>query len=450
MAEQVQVKKTLGFRQLMAIAVGQIVGAGVMVLAIYALGMTGRSVNVAFILAAVLTIFSTIPYLFVSSVIRINGGTYTIDAIFVGTAYAGWTRIVGLLGTVSVSLFAIGLADYIAQLMPSLSGMKTLLSLGLLTAFFILNYFGTEYMAKVQSLMFYFLIVALVMFTVIGFPQVQFGGYFGNELFGQPFMANGISGLLEASAFLTYATGGATIIVFFSEDAINPKKDFPPVIIISTLAIAVLYGFLATVIGGILPADQVLAAGNLGVIAFEIMPLPLYYFFMIAGAIFALGTTLNSTIGSGLGPIRISTRDGWFPAWLGKPNKHNVPTVYLMILYFINVAVILAQLDVNEIGKWSLIITNVMTLVTALSISRLPKLFPEEWKKSVFYMPNWALTTLMGLSGLSLLLQAYLNLQGLNTFIIMTNIITAVVAAIYVYVRMKSGKVNMVQSFELE
>ena len=49
------------------------------------------------------------------------------------------------------------------------------------------------------------------MFTVMGLPKVQWGGYFGNELFGEAFMPRGISGLLEASAFLTYATGGATV-----------------------------------------------------------------------------------------------------------------------------------------------------------------------------------------------------------------------------------------------
>lgn len=40
---------TIGFMDLISIAVGQIIGAGVMVMSISGLGMTGRAVNVAFI-----------------------------------------------------------------------------------------------------------------------------------------------------------------------------------------------------------------------------------------------------------------------------------------------------------------------------------------------------------------------------------------------------------------
>ena len=40
--------RTLKKGDLMSIAVGQIIGAGVMVMSIAALGMTGRSVNIAF------------------------------------------------------------------------------------------------------------------------------------------------------------------------------------------------------------------------------------------------------------------------------------------------------------------------------------------------------------------------------------------------------------------
>ena len=50
-----QLNKTLGFMDLMSIAVGQIIGSGVMVMSIAALGMTGRSVNIAFVVAAVFT-----------------------------------------------------------------------------------------------------------------------------------------------------------------------------------------------------------------------------------------------------------------------------------------------------------------------------------------------------------------------------------------------------------
>ena len=68
--------RTLKKGDLMSIAVGQIIGAGVMVMSIAALGMTGRSVNIAFVVAAVLTCFGSLPSIFMGSTIRVMGGTY--------------------------------------------------------------------------------------------------------------------------------------------------------------------------------------------------------------------------------------------------------------------------------------------------------------------------------------------------------------------------------------
>ena len=305
-------------------------------------------------------------------------------------------------------------------------------------------------MAKVQGFMFYFLIAALVIFTLFGLPKVQWAGYFGNELFGKPLVENGITGLLEASAYLTFATGGATVIVSFSADAINPQKDFPFVIIVSTVAVAFLYGLMATVIGGVLPPDEVLAAGNLAPIAKMILPAPLYYFFLIGGACFALGTTLNSSIASMLRPMATACDDGWFPAWLGKLSpKTGVPVGFLVVLYVINAPVIMFGLDVGQLGKWSLIIGNVIGFVNALSIIRLPKLFPEAWAKSPFHVSTGMLTALLGLTALSLGMQAYLNLMGLNFYIIAVNVITFVVGFFYVQWRVKAGYVHTSPSYEL-
>ena len=443
------VAKTLGRMDLMSIAVGQIIGSGVMTMSIKALGMTGRAVNIAFVIAAIFTIFGALPAIFASSVLRMRGGLYTQAVVFVGEKFSGFYTITQILAKLSMAMYAVGFVDYLLGLVPGLSPYRTAVTFGVLTIFFVLNFFGTAYMAKVQNLMFYFLIAALILFTVFGLPKVQWAGYFGNELFGKPLIENGLMGLMEASAYLTFATGGATVIVAFSADAINPQKDFPFVIILSTVLVAFLYGLLATVIGGVLPPEEVLAAGNLAPIAKIILPTPLYYFFIVGGAMFALGTTLNSSIASRLRPMAVACDDGWFPTWLGKLSSRGVPLGFLGLLYVINGAVILFGLDVGQLGKWSLIIGNVTGFVTALSVIRLPKLFPEAWKKSAFYVSDGVLKLLLSLTALSLAMQAYLNLRGLNFYIIAVNVATFIVGVFYVNWRVKAGYVHTSPSYEL-
>ena len=444
-----QSQATLGFMDLMSIAVGQIIGAGVMVMSISALGMTGRSVNIAFMIAAVFTLFSTIPTVFVASVARFHGGMYSQYAVFVHPIFAGFMQYTGLLSSVSLGMFGIGLASYIGMLIPAIQNNQTVWAVIFMLAFFALNWFGTAWMAKVQGFMFYFLVAALVMFTVMGLPHANIGSYFGNELFGAPLLGHGVSGLVEAASYLTYATGGAQVILAFSGEAKNPTKDIPIVIIIATLSVAFLYALLATVIGGVLPADEVIAIGNLAPIADMIMPKPLYYFFIIGGAGFALGTTLNSSIASNFPPMLRAAKDGWFPGVLSKVNKHGVPYVWMFMRMFLNLAVVASGFDTNVLGKWTLVIGNVTSFVTIGSVIRIDKLFPEQWAKSPYHVSNPVKALLLGLAMCTQAIQTSMNLKGLSMGVIMLNVVSMVAfggIATYLY---KTGKVHMNPSYDL-
>ena len=442
-------KGTLGFTDLLSIAVGQIIGAGVMVMSISALGMTGRSVNIAFMIAAVFTLFSMIPTVFVASVARFHGGTYSQYAVFIHPIFAGFQQYTTLLSSVSLGMFGLGLVSYLGRLFPVFNENQNVWACVIMTAFFILNYFGTAWMAKVQGFMFYFLVAALVLFTVMGLPKANIGSYFGNELFGQPLLAHGVSGLVEAASYLTYATGGATVILAFSAEAKNPTKDIPVVIIIATISVAFLYALLATVIGGVLPADEVIAIGNLAPIAELIMPKALYYFFIIGGAGFALGTTLNSSIASTFPPMLRAAQDGWFPGILSKTNKYGVPVVWMGLRWAMNMAVVLSGFDTNTLGKWTLVIGNVTSYLTMGSVIRIDKLFPEQWAKSPYHVSNPVKAVLLGLALTTQTIQTVMNLKGLTMGVIGLNIAAfALFAGLATYLY-KSGKIHMNPTYEL-
>ena len=444
-------KRVLTRGNLMGIAVGQIIGAGVMVMSIVALGMTGRSVNIAFVIAAIFTIIAAVPVIFYASCVRLRGGTYTQAAVFVGPTFAGFYMVTYLFSNMSIAMFAIGITSYIVSLAPGAAPYSMWINFALMTIFFVLNFFGTEWMAKIQDIMFYVLIAALIMFTAFGLPKVHWAGYFGNELFGRPLIEHGLLGLFQASAFLTFATGGATLIVNMSAEAVNPQKDIPFVTITSTVAIALLYALMASVIGGVLPPDEVLAAGNLAPIALAILPKPLYYFFIIGGAMFALGTTMNATIGWVTKPIMQACEDGWFPRVLATLHPTFKSPMYLLaIFYVVNLLPIFFGLDVSTIGNWVLLLQNIVNVVMVLGVMRLPKLFPEAWEKSPFHVPNGVLYALLIFAAAVTAFQAYLNTIGLSFTIILLNMGVLVFAGLYAIVMMKTGKVSMTVSYDMD
>lgn len=64
--------------------------------------------------------------------------------------------------------------------------------------------------------------------------------------------------------------------------------------ILSTAIVAIFYAFVGIVAACVLPLDKV-AGVNISVVAKEVFPAPIYLFFVIGGAWFALLTTLNGS-----------------------------------------------------------------------------------------------------------------------------------------------------------
>ena len=62
--------RVLGKKDFFAIAVGQIIGAGIFSLLPQAIGLTGRSASIAFAIAAIITLLKLAPRLFVLGTVR--------------------------------------------------------------------------------------------------------------------------------------------------------------------------------------------------------------------------------------------------------------------------------------------------------------------------------------------------------------------------------------------
>ena len=218
----------------------------------------------------------------------------------------------------SLAMYALSFAQYAIALLPS-GGSEKVIALVVGTAFFVLNYFGVDLMAKIQNLLVVVLVLSLSMFAVFGLPHVDLVNYFSNA--DGLFLTDGISGFLTATAYLGFATGGATVILGVSAECKNPTKDIPFVIIVSTVSVAILYGLVATAAAGVLPVAEV-ANQPLTLVANQILPQPLYVLFIVGGAMFALATTLNSQIMSCTKPVMQSCEDGWFPQSLASLSKY--------------------------------------------------------------------------------------------------------------------------------
>ena len=437
--------RTLGKKELMGIAVGQIIGAGIMSMMGVAIAMTGRSANLAFMLSAVFTMCTFFPSIFITSCIRMRGGMYTQMAIFAGDKFAGYYSVVYFITNMSLAMYALSFAEYALALLPS-GGSEKVIALIVGTAFFVLNYFGVDLMAKIQNLLVVVLVFSLGMFAVFGLPSVDLANYFSNA--DGLFLTDGITGFLTATAYLGFATGGATVILGVSAECKNPTKDIPFVIIVSTCAVAVLYGFVATVASGVLPTEQVMNQ-PLTLVAQQILPTPLYILFIVGGAMFALATTLNSQIMSCTKPVMQSCEDGWFPTSLATLSKFKTPYKILIIYYIILVVPILLDLEIAQISSIVQILGYINNLIFTITAMKLPKMFPEAWEKSAFRVPTPVFNALMIVTCIAIVIQASFMLSSMTIQLIIFNVVVMAAGFIWAFYRTGSGKAKPTVSYEM-
>ena len=437
--------RTLGKKELMGIAIGQIIGAGIMSMMGVAIAMTGRSANLAFMLSAVFTMCTFFPSIFITSCIRMRGGMYTQMAIFAGDKWAGYYSVVYFITNMSLAMYALSFAQYALALLPT-GGSQKVIALVVGTLFFILNYFGVDLMAKIQNLLVIVLLLSLTMFAVFGLPSVDFANYFSNA--DGLFLSDGISGFLTAVAYLGFATGGATVILGVSAECKNPTKDIPFVIVTSTIGVAILYGLVATTASGVLPVAEV-ANQPLTLVAAEILPKPLYIFFIVGGAMFALATTLNSQIMSCTKPVMQSCEDGWFPHSLAALSKYKTPWKILIIYYVILVVPIILELEIAQISSIVQILGYINNLVFTITAMKLPKMFPEAWEKSQFRVPTPVFNTLMIITCIAILIQASFMLKSMKLSLIVFNVAVMAAGFIWAFYRTGTGKAKPTVSYEM-
>ena len=437
-------KRTLGFWDLFSISVGIIVGSGVLVFTGRGIAQTGRSVCLAYLGAAVWVVCTAIPTFLMCSCIRLIGGAYTQCNLFLGEKWGGFYLCLYFLSQMGLNLYAQTFALYFCELFGG--GNEKLVAAIMITFFYVLNFFGVDFMSKAQNIMSAILLLALIWFTVRGLPRVDWANFFG----GEGWMTNGWGGLFATSTLLTYSLMGATSLMPYSAQAKNPQRDIPLAGAISTFSIAILFALMGVVCSGILPLDQV-ATQTLGVIANHFLTKPEYIFFMAGGALCAAATTLNGLIGSVAIPLVMYSHDGWLPKSLGELHpKFKTPYKYLMVYYVITMAPLFLGVDISSVTDMTLLGSYTSTAIFIFNMRKIPDMFPEQWEKSIFHMPKGVFNVVMWICFIGAVFNVIGQITNSDWKTIGFNVAVMVIGVIFSLSWFKTGKVHPSKSYELE
>lgn len=433
--------RTLGRKELYAIAFGHVIGSGVFSLIGIGIGITGKSAFLGILLSAVFIILQALPFMLLAGTARFRGGYYSIMGTLWGNKLAGFYIVVFFCSNVSLAMYAISFAQYLQAVLPGLP--ITPVAFVVMTVFFVTNLLGVEGAAKLEIVMDIVLAAALTLFVVFGMPQVDYANFFTVD-----FMPNGIGGVVTCAVLLTWATAGGIDMVNLSAEAKNPTKDLPHVIIVSTIVIAVFYALIGVVASGVLPVSMT-ADQPLDVVAKEIFPHGLFLFFVIGGALLALSTTLNATFAWITKPLLQACNDGWLPKKMGYIHpKFKTPVYILVMFYIVGLIPIFTGLEIGTIADIAVLLSNVLFTLICFGVVRIPKRMPDLWAKSAFHCSDGKLRLNAILGGVSSFIMMLVMWLSVTTTQAIGVAVIAIGAFLFAHFRYKSGKVTMEDSFE--
>ena len=340
-----KLERSLSLPYVIAITIGGMLGSGIFVLPGFAASLTGSSVWLAYLIAALCILPAALSKSELATAMPSSGGTYVYIERAFGPLFGTISGIGLWLSLLLKSSFAlIGLGAYLAVLINLDDNLTKLVALGFLCFIMFLNVFGVKKVGKVQIVVVSISLICLVSIFLVGFPLV-------NPDYLAPFLSNGNTGLVSTVAFVYISYAGVTKVAAIAGEIKNPDRNLPLAMILSLVTIAGVYVFIAFVLVGNIPIKD---------LATDIRPIYTVsniiggkYFGYAAAAVGVL--TLMSMANSGvLASSRFPfamARDKLLPSFLERLHSKYLTPVISILITCITMAFVIVFLDIVKIAK---------------------------------------------------------------------------------------------------
>jgi len=368
------------------LSIGAIIGSGIFVYTGFGVQYCGAAIPLAFVLAAILTCFMTLPSMQLGSAIPATGGTYMYVSRFTHPFFGFIQILNSLIGTLNIGILTGTFGVYFAAafLSNSVIGGR-IAGVVMLVILAVIATKGIRLSGRLQQVIVLILCGSLIIYTLSGFNDLN-SEYFTFAKMMKPL--GGISGLWAAIAVVRYTLQGGTIALAYAEEMENPGRDVPLSFFIGVGVTAVIYAVVGWIFVATAPYD-VIAGKSLSVSAEMIMSGVWLKIFLVGGGMLATMTTLN---GSLIMYPRIhwaAARDGIWPEIFAKKNKNNVPAIILWLVTAVGVAVTMSGVSVIALFKWVSVPALLIGPIYMIPGAILPFKLPNCHKKAYFRMNKW-------------------------------------------------------------
>lgn len=381
--------KTLGVPELIAIALGGMVGGGIFAILGISVSLVGVFTPLVIIIGGMFASLAAYSYIKLGVYYKDEGATYTFfKKTFPSSPFAasliGWWVIFGYIST--LALYAYTFSSYaISGFSFSESEMiRKIVAGGIILFFTLINVWSVKGMGKLEDLMVY---TKLVILTIISFVLINNSNTTLPALYtDQSHVSVMTIFIVAAITFVSYE--GFQLVINAVNEMDTPEKNIPKAIYSAIFIAIVIY--VAISLGAILaiPFDEIienkeyaLASGADNILGHWGTDL------VIIGALLATSSAISGTVFGASRQMAVIAKDGYFPSILSR-RVNRIPVFAILCMStFAFLLVLAGNLEVIlEFGSVTFLLvsllmafanykirdlTNSSTLLTILAFSGL-------------------------------------------------------------------------------
>ena len=391
-----KLQRTLSLPGAIAVSIGGML-SGIFVLPGLAVGITGSSVWLAFLVASVCILPAVLSKSELATAMPKSGGTYVYIERAFGPLF-GTVAGIGLwLSLLLKSAFSlVGLSAYLYVLIEVDASSTKGIALIALLIILLLNVFGVKKVEKTQLVIVSISVVSLIAIIFLG------ANSFDSRLL-DPVFSDGSSGFIAGVAFLYISYAGVTKIAAVAGEIKNPEKNLPKTMIISLFLITTVYVFVALVLVGNIEAS---------VLSTDIKPIHTLfqsiggntfgYIAGVVGVITLLSMANSGVLASSRFPFAMG-KDRLMPGFLGSVSSKFMTPIPAILTTSGLIALAIIYLDVVKIAKLASAFKVLMFIFNELSVIVLRET-NAQWYSPSFRSPLYPYVQIFGIvSGIVLL-----------------------------------------------
>ncbi|ADN09377.1 APC family permease [Sulfurimonas autotrophica] len=332
-----KIMKNLGFKELLAIAVGGMVGGGIFTILGISVAMVGALAPFAIALGGFVAWAAAYSYVKMGVYYKDEGATYaffkrTYPSSHLAASFIGWYTIFGYIST--LALYAYTFSSYIISGFDFAHNdvIRKIVAIGVIVLFALINLWSVKGMGRIEDLMVYvkLIILALISILLIYYAKIDFHTF--ASMVQSDFHSTPLMSILIVSSITFVAYEGFQLVINAVNEMENPDKNIPRAIYSAIILVASIYFIIA--LGAVLaiPAADLIhnkesaLASGVG----EIMG-NIGQNFVIFGAVLATSSAINGTLfGASRQMARISD-DGYLPPIISH-RQNNIPTTAIIAM----------------------------------------------------------------------------------------------------------------------